>query len=129
MTGAIQITQCFSRMRHCNFTLVEMLVVIAVIAILSSLLLPALRKAQEVAKGIPCMGNLRQINLGVINYANDFNGWTVGHYYNNFGQASLRAWNYQLCKETDYVAAKYAGGNLPNNSILRCPAEKGDIPT
>ena len=109
-----------------RFTLVEMLVVIAVIAILSGLLLPALGKARDVARGIPCLNNLRQINLGVINYANDFNGWTIGNYWAPFGQADNRSWNYQLCQETDYVPARYGAGDPRSNSILCCPAaEKG----
>ncbi|MBI2927613.1 MAG: type II secretion system protein [Verrucomicrobia bacterium] len=45
------------------FTLVELLVVIAVIAILASLLLPALTRAKEKGKGVHCLNNLRQITL------------------------------------------------------------------
>jgi prepilin-type N-terminal cleavage/methylation domain-containing protein len=54
-----------------GFTLVELLVVIAVIGILAALLFPALRSAREKAKRTACMNNLRQINLGVRMYADD----------------------------------------------------------
>jgi prepilin-type N-terminal cleavage/methylation domain-containing protein len=53
------------------FTLIEMLVVIAVIAILAALIFPVLSSAKKRADRITCVNNLRQINAGVLMYAHD----------------------------------------------------------
>jgi len=68
-------TAQLDRSRKTAFTLVELLVVVAIIALLVSLLLPALTKAREAANRAVCGSNLRMLAMNTIRLAQDDNGW------------------------------------------------------
>ncbi|MGB7158316.1 MAG: prepilin-type N-terminal cleavage/methylation domain-containing protein [Tepidisphaeraceae bacterium] len=72
-----------SRAHRHGFTLVELLVVIGIIAVLISLLLPALSRAREHSKRAVCLSNLRQMATAAINYAANNKGMLPYHSAHN----------------------------------------------
>ena len=59
-------------MRRTGFTLIELLVVIAIIAILAAILFPVFARAREKARQTSCLSNVKQMALGLLMYAQDY---------------------------------------------------------
>ena len=59
------------------FTLIELLIVVAIIAILAALLLPALNKVRDRARTISCLNNLKELSRVMHFYANDYKNYSI----------------------------------------------------
>src|SRR2546427_8895807 len=99
------------------FTLLELLMVIAVVGILAALLLPALGVAKGYAKRSACLNNLKQINLGVHLYSDDHNGLLP--IVTNSGAPAC--WSDYEVFMRRYVGLK--GNASPSDKLLACPAD------
>jgi len=60
-----------------GFTLIELFVVIAIIAILAALLLPALSRATEQGRRVKCQSNLKQLSLALLMYSGDYEDYPL----------------------------------------------------
>lgn len=126
------------RTARAGFTLVELLVVIALIALLIAILLPALSRARGLAQSVACLSNLRQLQTCWLMYANDHGGTLPPNLsvYDLSTGAPVPGLDLRLTwcagnARTDVNTANIERGYLfPYNrstAIYHCPADKARV--
>ena len=112
-----------------NFTLIELLIVIAIIAILAGMLLPALNRARSTARDLSCLGNLKQLTTTYISYAQDNNGWVLPSNISTVANDTSGAWPGVLAAEIYKIPARKGTlGSYSENvnkrfKLFECPSE------
>jgi prepilin-type N-terminal cleavage/methylation domain-containing protein/prepilin-type processing-associated H-X9-DG protein len=99
-----------------GFTLIELLVVIAIIALLAAILFPVFGRARENARRSACQSNLKQIGLGILQYAQDYDEKMVPYAITDPSGASSYSWRiliYPYVKSTQL----YVCPSNPNSKL------------
>lgn len=97
------------------FTLIEILVVVAVLAILAALLFPVFSRARENARRTSCASNLKQIGIGLLQYVGDYDDKMPRSFFGQF-------------KDTTVVHYKWMDAIYPyvkNTDLFLCPCDTG----
>lgn len=107
-----------AKSKSSKFTLIELLVVIAIIAILAAMLLPALSKAREKARSISCISNIKQVNLGIRQYMDDYNGMLMSTSEGETRYASMK----KYCNESIYCTLSFIAPYVGDEKAFKCPS-------
>lgn len=107
-----------------GFTLVELLVVVAILSVLAALLLPALTRAKESARGTQCRHHLRQLGLAVRLYADEHDDAFPRSQHSAFAHGEL-PWGRSIAEQLG--SSRKAWTNLLNG-VYHCPSDRRTAP-
>ncbi len=116
--------------RSRGFTLIELLVVIAIIAILAAILFPVFSRAREKARQTSCLSNLKQIGIGWMMYASDYDEMVMPVEIPSSGNVKYYWWTaYNTASETRNPEGGILFPYMRNDKISVCPSFRNDLRT
>lgn len=113
--------------RSLFFTLVELLIVIAIIAILAGMLLPALNSARNTARKVSCISQQKQIMMMFSLYSDTWNDYLMSGYLD---KAWETAWFHQIARSTHPSVPRLSPSSADYRkfySLFICPAESAPL--
>ncbi len=118
------IRQSVQRVR--GFTLVELLVVVAIVAILASILMPVFAQAKSAAQSTVCLSNLKQLGLAFHLYAGDSDEVAVPAFYYSSDFTTETAWDFVSVVGADGGQLGLLGRYTRTGQLTRCPSFSGE---
>ena len=116
-----------------GFTLVELLIVIAIVALLAAVLLPVFARVREQGRQTVCLSNLRQLGLATFQYAQDNDD--LYPYGGDPGDLTTDGWKYseggkywsaiQQMQASHQILPNVMDGYVKDRTLWRCPSDDG----